>query len=218
MAREPYYAKDGSEIPGVTTVIDGNLGWNKWGLNWWYWDQGRQGKRYRESSDDAAAIGSLAHLGVEASIKKEPFEVNELGLTDPDRDRVKRCLDLFGEWRSTTKLQLLHSELRLVSDQFGYGGTLDIVGLDYQGRMILVDLKTGKVYLEAVIQIAAYGALWNEHHPDKPIQGYHLIRVGRENAKFIHHYWPTQEMATPFLVFLHLLELRKAKELMKGLL
>jgi hypothetical protein len=39
-----------------------------------------------------------------------------------------------------------------------YGGTLDILARDRDGRTVLADIKTGKaVYSEAVLQLTAYG-------------------------------------------------------------
>lgn len=43
-------------------------------------------------------------------------------------------------------------------------------------------------------QIAAYGHLYNEHYPNDPVRGYHIIRLG-EQGEFEHRYWPELEDA-----------------------
>ena len=49
-------------------------------------------------------------------------------------------------------------EALLVNPMLGYGGTLDILARDSDGRIVLADIKTGKgVYKESVLQLAAYG-------------------------------------------------------------
>jgi hypothetical protein len=39
-----YKTKDGLRVPGVTTVIGGNLGWNKQALMYWAWNEGIEGR------------------------------------------------------------------------------------------------------------------------------------------------------------------------------
>ena len=53
--------------------------------------------------------------------------------------------------------------------------------------------------------------LWNEQHPDDPIQEYHILRVGKQNASFEHRYWEADEswLETPVRTFMCALELHK---------
>ena len=69
MPTADYKNAKGVRIPGNTTVINGNLGWSKNGLMYWAWEQGRNGKDFRQSRDDAADAGTLAHALIEADIK-----------------------------------------------------------------------------------------------------------------------------------------------------
>jgi hypothetical protein len=60
-------------------------------------------------------------------------------------------------------------------------------------------------------QIAAYGVLWEEHHPDQPITGgYHLIRFSKESADFAHyHYGELEDARQMFLGLVPLFSLDK---------
>jgi hypothetical protein len=78
--------------------------------------------------------------------------------------------------------------MSLVSEIHRFGGTFDIGAV--LGDMAMVDIKTSKgIYpVSMVPQIAAYGQLFNEHHPENPMKGYHIIRLG-EDGSFEHKYW-----------------------------
>ena len=56
--------------------------------------------------------------------------------------------------------------------------------------------SSNSIYPEYLIQVAAYGILWDEHNPDKPIDGgYHLIRFDKNFSDFHHHFWAELETA-----------------------
>ena len=80
-------------------------------------------------------------------------------------------------------------------------------GVAIGGRRCVLDWKSSNAtYPEYLVQLAAYGALWTEAHPERPIDGgYHLIRFDKEFGDFHHHYWP--ELSRAWIAFLHLREL-----------
>jgi hypothetical protein len=69
MPTQIYKNAKGEIIPGNTTVISQNLGWSKGGLMYWAWQQGRDGKDFRQARDEAADAGTLAHEMIERDIK-----------------------------------------------------------------------------------------------------------------------------------------------------
>ena len=59
---------------------------------------------------------------------------------------------------------------------------------------------------EFLIQVAAYGHLWNENYPDEPITGgYHLLRFDKIHGDFHQHWWG--ELDSAWRAFLLLREL-----------
>jgi hypothetical protein len=178
-----YHLKSGEKVPGVTTIIGGQLAWSKPALLWWAWDQGRQGKDFRETKDEAADLGTRVHALIEMEMRgQRPTEIPA---------DCESSLLAFYEWREAFKLQTSGSEVSLVSEKYRYGGTIDYPVL-LNGRRCILDLKTSKgVYPDHRIQLAAYGQLWDEAHPDDPVTGYHLLQVGKENGSFGHYYWPS---------------------------
>jgi len=82
------------------------------------------------------------------------------GMTLPEglTPTVKARVQCYHDWLLASGWNVKISEAYLVSPKGGYGGTLDILARDRDGRAVLADIKTGKgVYRESVLQLAAYG-------------------------------------------------------------
>ncbi len=187
MPTQIYKTADGKRVPGTTTIISGNLGWNKQPLMYWAWSEGIEGRNYRETSQEAAGIGTVAHAMIEADLKGKKYDSSTI-----PADMLSKAENAYLawlEWKDVVGFELLGSELSLVSEKYRYGGCIDIAAI--KKVPCIVDLKTsGGVYADHLIQISAYGQLYNEHHPAALIQGYYLLRLGKEDASFHYHYWP----------------------------
>ena len=194
MPTQIYKLSSGEKVPGVTTVIGGQLAWNKGALMYWAWDQGRNGKDFRETKDQAADLGTRVHALIEQEMRgQRPSEIPS---------DCESSLLAFYEWRDAFKLEATGSEVALISEKYRYGGTLDYPGI-VNSRRVILDLKTSKgVYPDHRIQLAGYGHLWDENHPDDLVTGFHLLQVGKEDGSFHHHYWPslTKEFEAFFLL------------------
>ena len=82
----------------------------------------------------------------------------------PMSETTMKRVDAYERWWRTSGWVLRCSEGMLVNTVKGYGGTLDLLCYDRDGRTVLADIKTGKgVYHETALQLAAYGdAEWLE--------------------------------------------------------
>ena len=200
MAAHIYRLADGKRVPGVTTII-GRFK-ESGGLIHWAWNLGKEGKDYREERDNAANAGTLAHSAVEAWIhQKEPSFEGSAELVD----RAKLSYGAFLEWAGQTQLSVTHSEVSLLSENHRFGGTLDAILV--RGTRAIGDWKTSNaLYPEYLIQIAAYGKLWEENFPQDPITGgYHLLRFDKTHGDFTHKWWG--ELETAWQAFLRLRDL-----------
>lgn len=185
-AGRPIYKEDGKRFASVTSITP-FIG-QKGALMWWHNQQGLMGiDTSDKSAGEAIIIGKLAHAAVEADIKGQDFDLAQLDrLSDKERECVTRCIVNWKEWRDMNKLEMTHSELSLVDAELGYGGTLDIAAIAYNRRSI-IDIKTGSgPHAEHWIQVRAYGELWNKLNPKEPIEEYHIIRLGKEDAGWVH--------------------------------
>lgn len=193
-----YKNSAGKRLPSVTTIL-GQLGWSREGLMYWSWSLGCEGIDYRDARKAAADVGTYSHSAIEADIKGEAFDLDELPISDEDKGYVAEAWEAYRGWAAQTSLEPVAAEVSLVSEKLQFGGTMDVVALqprkDSDKQTCILDLKTGGgPYPDHLLQIAAYGMLWNESHPDRPIEAYHLLRVGKTDGSFHHHMWPAPRM------------------------
>src|SRR5262249_49026942 len=152
------YAIDGEKVPGVTTII--NRFKPSGGLIHWAWQQGKDGKDYRETRDAAADAGTIAHDLVEADIYGATYEPP--GIDHSILERALGAFNAYKEWKAQTNLEVAESELSLLSRVHRFGGTLDAILL--KGLLALGDWKTSNaVYADHLIQLGAYAILWEEN-------------------------------------------------------
>jgi hypothetical protein len=102
--------------------------------------------------DEAAQLGTAVHGYADDHINGRPIPDD---LPEIQRDYVT----VYADWWKSSGWTVRTSEAYLIHTAHGYGGTLDLLCRDRDGRTVLADLKTGRgVYAEAVLQLAAYGA------------------------------------------------------------
>lgn len=164
-----------------------------------------------EKRDEAANAGTLGHEFIENHLQAMPDPKTD-GLPPKIVEKAEGCYLSFLDWEKTTELEVIGSEVALTSEEHPFGGTIDHVirtalTMDPNGVEIL-DVKTAKdIYFEAKVQVAAYTKLWQEHNPDRPVFGIHIIRLG-PNGEFTHRYWPNLDPYWP--IFLHCLDIHEA--------
>src|SRR5438132_12109886 len=121
MATIPYKNAKGERIPGTTTIIGSNLGWSKGGLMHWAWEQGMNGKDYRTVRDEAADAGTLAHKMVEHWIRGIEFSPD--GATPETLGLATTAFGGFLTWARHSRLEVLATEVHLVSEAHQYGAS-----------------------------------------------------------------------------------------------
>ena len=94
-------------------------------------------------------------------------------------------------------LKPIHLELPLVSDKYGFGGTIDCYA-ELDGKLALIDFKTSKgVWPEMRVQVAAYAELLREN--GHKVEEVHLLRIDKESGEFHHH--PFKDLSTEWKFF-----------------
>ena len=100
--------------------------------------------------DEAAALGTEIHNLADLVVRGKPTP----SMNATTRQRVLH----YAEWWKASGWTLRTSEAMVLHPAAGYGGTLDLLARDRDGRTVLADVKTGKaIYNEAVLQLTAYG-------------------------------------------------------------
>ncbi len=191
MPRIKYKNASGEKLYGVTTILSQAMGKSD-ALMGWAFKQGQAYERGEISSmyekrDKAADAGTLGHLFIENHIKGLP-EPSLEGIEEAVASKAEGCFLAFLKFEEAHKFEMVESEVSLVSEEYQYGGTIDIGAV--LGGLSIIDIKTSKgVYLSMKIQVAAYGNLWRENFPDRPTDGYHILQLG-EDGSFTHHHYP----------------------------
>ena len=208
----------GKRVPGVTTVL-GRFK-ESGALMYWAWQQGKDGKDFRESRDEAADAGTLTHKLVDLHLRGGLTpEMQTTILATARADIASKAVSAYGSylrWAEQTKLSVVSLEIPMVSQRFRFGGTPD--ALMVGGDLVLGDWKTSNaVYSDYLLQLAAYGLLWEENNPGRPLKGFQLLRFSKDQetedgfvagGDFHNHFWPElKDAATAFLL------LRKAYSL-----
>lgn len=214
--RAGYRNRDGVKLPSVTTIL-GRFK-DSGGLIKWAYNQGRAHENLAmrglpcpthlyDKVEEAAAAGTIAHDMIEAHIMRgatfalprlsEALNGSDAGEALPASAdhakpeviaRARNAFRQYENWRANTRIEIIGTELPLVSERHQYGGTLDAVGRDADGRVVLLDWKTSNaIYADYRYQLAAYALLLEECRPEWTPRGFHILRVSKENADFAHH-------------------------------
>lgn len=189
-APKGYFLKSGERVPSVTTII-GRFK-DAHGLIHWAWQLGREGKDYRDARENVADAGAMARAAAAAWAdgRTAAFEGPE-----DARERAKRGFESFLAWADQAALEVTQADISLVSARHRFGGTFDAVRV--RGVRAIVAWKaTNALYPEHLIELAAYGRLWQEAHPrDRIDAGYHLLRFHKTSAELAVHSWPELDRA-----------------------
>lgn len=200
--KDGYRNSAGLPVPGTSDITKRFM--NRDRLLYWAFNRGKSGaaKLY---DNEALDIGTCVHMMAELDLKGSPSRDIEFYLTAtlPDRDQQAKARSAFAayiEWREGFHVSALIQEISLVSETLQFGGTPDAIARIRRGRGML-DFKSttkGEVYEDHVLQLAAYGILWEETHPGEPLdEGYHLILLPKEGGSPIHREF-THEQLHPF--------------------
>jgi hypothetical protein len=200
-----YFLKDGTRIPSVTTIC------GRWkesgGLLQWAFQQGRSGAAsLYEQRDAAADIGTMAHAMCDAWMRgsDQNATLESFRPSQEQAAKARTAFSAFMTWVDSQKATAIAAEEPLVSETHRFGGTPDFVLRMPDGKLAMADLKSSNgIYRDYLMQVAAYGLLWNETHTDDPINGgYHVLRVGKDEPDFEHRYFAQLDDARDLFLLL----------------
>lgn len=140
----------------------------------------------KKKSEEAAAIGTIVHdyaYFTELSKFKEADEVLAKAIGHPDEEKIKNGLYLFSQWKETNKDIVVASETIVASTVLQAGGKFDRL-VRRKDQLIISDFKTSSaMYLEQMIQMAAY-AIMIEEWMEMKVEGFEVLRFGKDDAAF----------------------------------
>lgn len=200
MASRPYKLASGERVPSVTTVLSRFKQCD--GLMAWAFQQGCDGKDFRESRDEAAGAGTLAHLMIEQHVLGG--DVSTITGEEAQLTLAQEAFQGFLRWIKQTNFEIIRTEMPLISEKYRFGGTLDCIG-KVDGRLVLGDWKSSnRIYSDYLCQLGGYALLYEENHPGERLEEAHLLRFGKEDGSFHHHCWKRSTLDVGIDSFLHL--------------
>lgn len=211
-AHQSYSTSDGKKVVGASTVA--KFGEDSGGLLYWAYGCGKSGVDFKKVRDEAADIGTTAHFLIETFLGG--FEPDLSEMSQHVIDVARRAYGNFLDYWTLNEFRPVYSELQMVSEQYGYGGTLDCIARDKNERLVLLDFKvTGGFYVSQNFQLSGYRNLFHENNPMKVIDRSYIVRIPKEQGERVE----TKEfysMDKQFAVFLAQLNLYKKLQECKG--
>jgi len=214
----------GKPVPGSTTIIGGNLGWNKYILMAWAKRTAMAGEDPDKVRDQAGEIGTIAHEMVEEhlgltydAIPEKPFDADQYAPVHVEKGQL--AYEGYLDWEKTIELEPLHSEIQLAHPYLLYGGTIDMMAM-VNGVLTVVDFKTSKgVYADHIIQVASYRQMFIDYQesvedpvdPDIPTL---ILHMSKEDGRFTPYHFTADQLAVPWRIFTHLVDLHYLKKRM----
>jgi hypothetical protein len=175
-----YKLANGTNVPGTTTVV-GIL--DKPALKFWANKIGLQGIKMSDYVDALANVGKAAHAAILAELSGKAAESAFVDLAPDIRSLAENCYLSYREWANRHMLVPISMETPLVSESLRYGGTADFVGI-VDGELELIEFKTGGIWPEHFIQLAAYAQLLEENKVvDKPIARFRVLSIPRAETE-----------------------------------
>lgn len=185
------------------------------------------GQRKKCSSDILQIIDSIALQGVPVdTLRKaadrgtrvhEETENLDYGLLDLlDEDWQEENFDIINYIYAYANFLKEHPELPIASEEsiyseeYNFAGTIDLVKF-IDGKLSIIDKKTSKAIskLRSEVQLNAYRLLWNELHPNMPIEALFILQL-KDNAE--HRLIPIEINEEIFLKYLSIFNEIKGDE------
>lgn len=171
-----YEGVDGRKYISVTQVLD--VATHQRLTNWY---KNNSAKKIEKVKLVTADLGTRIHKAVENDLKGVEQKI------EPD------VAPAFKEWlklKAEHKIEAKVTERTLYSQVFGFAGTADIVGL-FDGKLCVMDIKTGTYSIKTGWQLAGYKTCWEEATKDMNVGmvGISIHRDGRIGQPFVYEHY-----------------------------
>ena len=209
MAHTKYFVNE-KRVSSVTTIIGNNLGWNFYPLLNWNLKLMKEGIDPREELKTAGRIGTLAHIMIEEFIKGGSVRLDDY--TPNEISQAKTAYYGYYTWFADNNVEFLETEMKLVSEKYGFGGTFDAIAL-VNGKLAICDWKTSNaVHDEFLVQLAAYRQLIHENTEHK-IRGAILLKLDKEEkGVYEEHHYKIKDLNWGWRIFKLILKLQELKK------
>jgi len=148
-----YYTVQGGELvsgiklPNVTSIL-GIV--NRPGLINWAVKLTKQGEDHNVERDKAAELGTQVHKAIQYHLSEGKVNANDYEL------EVLAMLGRWVEWYEDSGISIIATEKMIYHPYHKYAGTVDALGMDSNGKLVVLDWKSGGIWPEMAVQVSAY--------------------------------------------------------------
>ena len=207
------YKVNGKRVKSVTTLINAHLGWSKGALIGWTRKHCLKGDDSMAIMKEAGRVGTLAHVMIEEFIKGGTVVLDSYSVSEISQAKI--AYYSFYEWFKNKNPKFLETEMKLVSEKYGFGGTFDAVAV-VNKKLVILDWKTSNaVHDEFLVQLAAYRQLIHENKFDyvPKIKGAILLKLDKEEkGVYEEHKYKIKDLDWGWKVFKLILKLQELKK------
>ena len=170
-------------------------------------------------------VGTAVHLLIE-TVTRDKIDVitNELLMSlfkdNPyflqNEDTIFRCFCQFLIWYNhsikNAQFELIANELEMVSHQYNYGGTIDMI-CKLNGETTIIDLKTSSALdTKMLLQLSAYAMMYEENTGDK-VKNVGIVRMDKNDENCFEYFFiPVEELSLFRETFLEMVQYIKKLE------
>jgi len=160
-----YTMDEKNYYPSVTSILD--VYPKGFGFIQWLKDLGASAEDVLRRAGDQ---GSKIHSAIDNAVTGlEVCWADGNGIANYTEEEWKMIMR-FKEFWDKYKPEVIINEVSMVSENLGYGGTVDLV-CKIDGKVWLIDYKSSNaIYTSHELQIAAYAEMWNEKNPHMQIE------------------------------------------------
>lgn len=163
--------------PSVSTITGAEE--KPWLVAW----REKWGSLATRKTEMASMVGTEFHRCVEKYLTDGNYLLDSSKIPPNMVKRIAGMMRSFITWAESVNGEVHHTELKVISRQHAYSGTLDAVGT-LDGKPIIFDWKTSsRIYPDMDLQLVAYAQAYKEQTGVKLKQGM-IVHVSKDKPDF----------------------------------
>lgn len=219
-----YTNSQGEVVSSVTTILKRAYPLGDY-ITEWANALGFQKINYKKFMTNIVEVGTAVHLLIE-TVTRDNIDMvtNELLMSlfkdNPyflqNENTIFKCFCQFLIWYNYSikncNFKLIANELELVSNQYGYGGTIDMI-CELNGETTIIDLKTSSALdTKMLLQLSAYAMMYEENTGVK-VKNVGIVRMDKNDENCFEYFFiPVEELDIFKETFLEMVQYIKKLE------
>jgi predicted RecB family nuclease len=210
MATRKASSPRAEKLPSVSAII--NRFKESGALIGWAYKMGKEGRDLRAARE--LTVGVIVEQMIEAHLLGQAAPAPPSEATAADVERARVAFSGFASWATANEVELLERQVEFTSHAHRFTGRVDAL-IRLRGERVIADWKvTSGVFLDHLLQLAAYRIALRGLDGDAAPKRAALIHISKDAGLVTPHEWDDETLSTAEQMFL---TLRAAWDLDKAL-